>query len=182
MRLAESLQAVVSQRLLPRANGEGRVVACEVMIVTSMIRDLIIEGNVGAIHDYIADGAQYGMRTFDQHLTELVHNNEVTFDVAKAASTNPADFELGFHIGSNQASLKAEARGNGARTTGSARAVTQGMRTIATPSGFGANPLGTGPTLPPIGTSSTGHPVVSSPNPLEIEEGFGSGFASLFGS
>jgi twitching motility protein PilT len=182
MRLAESLQAVVSQRLLPRANGQGRVVACEVMIVTSMIRDLIIEGNVGAIHDYIADGAQYGMRTFDQHLTELVHSNEVTFEVAKAASTNPADFELGFHIGSNQASLSAEARRNGARPTGSARAVSQGMRSVATPRGFGANPLGTGAILPPIRTSSTGHPKVPSANPLEPETGFGSGFESLFGS
>ena len=177
MRLAESLQAVVSQRLLPRANGRGRVVACEVMIVTSTIRDLIIEGNVGGIHEYMADGAQYGMRTFDQHLTELVHGNEVTFDVAKAASTNPADFELGFRIASNQASLSAEARRNGARPTGSARAVTQGMRSTATP-----NPLGTGPLLPPIGASSTGNPAVPSASPLEPDEEFGSGFASLFGS
>ena len=182
LRLAESLHAVVSQRLLPRANGQGRVVACEVMIVTSTIRDLIIEGKVGEIRDYIAEGAQYGMRTFDQHLTELVHANEVTFDVAKAASTNPADFELGFRIGSNQTSASAGARGNSSRPTGRARAVTQGVGSIATPSALGANPLGTGPTLPPISTSSTGHPVVSSPNPLEIEAGFGSGFERLFGS
>ncbi len=102
-RLAESLHAVVSQRLLPRANGTGRVVACEVMIVTAMIRDLIAEGRVDEIRDYINDGAQYGMQTFDQHLTELVNSREVTFAVAKAAATNPADFALSFRIGANRA-------------------------------------------------------------------------------
>jgi twitching motility protein PilT len=102
-RLAESLHAVVSQRLLPRANGTGRVVACEVMVVTAMIRDLIAEGRVDEIRDYINDGAQYGMQTFDQHLTELVNSREVTFAVAKAAATNPADFALSFRIGANRA-------------------------------------------------------------------------------
>jgi twitching motility protein PilT len=102
-RLAESLHAVVSQRLLPRANGTGRVVACEVMIVTAMIRDLIADGRVDEIRDYINDGAQYGMQTFDQHLTELVNSREVTFAVAKAAATNPADFALSFRIGANRA-------------------------------------------------------------------------------
>lgn len=181
MRLAESLHAVVSQRLLPRANGQGRVVACEVMIVTSTIRDLIAEGNIVEIRDYIADGAQYGMRTFDQHLTELVNGNEVTFDVAKAAATNPADFELGFRMGRNRQSPPAGVRGI-ARPTGSAKSVTQGMGVIATPSGLGANPLGTGPTMPPIATSPSGHSAVSSPNPLGNDAVFGSGFESLFGS
>src|SRR3954471_5643356 len=52
LRLAESLHAVVSQRLLPRASGSGRVVAAEVMIVTAAIRDLITEGRVGEIRDF----------------------------------------------------------------------------------------------------------------------------------
>ncbi|WP_411279736.1 PilT/PilU family type 4a pilus ATPase [Gemmatimonas sp.] len=180
-RLAESLHAVVSQRLLPRANGQGRVVACEVMIVTSTIRDLIAEGNVVEIRDYIADGAQYGMRTFDQHLTELVNDNEVTFEVAKAAATNPADFELTFRMGKNRESPPAGVRGIASRPTGSTKSVTQGMGAVATPSGYGANPLGTGPTMPPIATSPSGHSAVSSPNPLGNDAVFGSGFESLFG-
>jgi len=96
VRLAETLQAVVSQRLLPRADGHGRVVAAEVMIVTATIRDLILEGDkIGEIRDYIAEGReQYGMQTFDQHLGDLVQSGEVTFDVALAAATRPSDFQL----------------------------------------------------------------------------------------
>ena len=95
VRLAESLQAVVSQRLLPRADGKGRAVAAEVMVVTPTIRDLIVEGKLAEIHDYIADGKeQYGMQTFDQHLAELVKNGEVAYEVAHAAASRPSDFDL----------------------------------------------------------------------------------------
>lgn len=95
IRLAESLHAVVSQRLLPRADGKGRVVAAEIMIVTGTIRDLITENRVNEIRDYIAEGReQYGMQTFDQHLAELVASGEVTFEVALANATRPSDFQL----------------------------------------------------------------------------------------
>jgi twitching motility protein PilT len=95
LRLAESLYAVVSQRLLPRADGNGRVVACEVMRVTSTMRDLIGQQRISEIRDFIAEGReQYGMQTFDQHLADLVTQGVVTFDVALAASTRPADFQL----------------------------------------------------------------------------------------
>jgi len=95
LRLAEALHAVISQRLLPRMDGKGRVAACEVMIVTATIRDLILQQRIGEIRDYIADGReQYGMQTFDQHLADLVTQGVVAFDVALAAATQPADFEL----------------------------------------------------------------------------------------
>jgi len=99
MRLAESLHAVVSQRLLPRASGQGRVVAAEVLIVTDAVRELIAEGRVGEVRDYVADGrSQYGMQTFDQHLTDLVRAGEVAYDAALAAATRPADFALQFKM------------------------------------------------------------------------------------
>lgn len=95
IRLAESLHAVVSQRLLPRANGKGRVAACEVMIVTATIRDLILNQRISEIRDFIAEGRQqYGMQTFDQHLADLVNQGVVEFEVALTASTRPADFQL----------------------------------------------------------------------------------------
>ncbi len=96
IRLADSLHAVISQRLLPRADGKGRAAALEIMIVTSTIRDLIRDRNrVGEIRDHIAEGKdQYGMQTFDQCLMDLVEAGEVTFDVARAAASNPSDFEL----------------------------------------------------------------------------------------
>ncbi len=70
--------------------------ALEIMIVTSTIRDLIRDRNrVGEVKDYIAEGRdQYGMQTFDQHLMDLVDEGTVTFEVARAAASNPADFEL----------------------------------------------------------------------------------------
>lgn len=95
VRLAESLHAVVSQRLLPKKTG-GRAAALEIMIVTPTIRDLILDKDRTAeIRDFIGEGReQYGMQTFDQHLADLVQNDEVEFEVAIAASTRPSDFEL----------------------------------------------------------------------------------------
>ncbi len=96
VRLADSLAAVVSQRLLPKKNGAGRAVALEIMINTATIRDLILDKDrTGEIRDFIAEGReQYGMQTFDQHLMDLVTNDEVEFEVAIAASSRPSDFEL----------------------------------------------------------------------------------------
>jgi twitching motility protein PilT len=96
IRLAESLYAVISQRLLPTRSGKGRAVATEVMINTPTIKDVILEGTrIGMIRDYIAEGReQYGMQTFDQCLTELVQKGVVSFETAKAAASNPSDFEL----------------------------------------------------------------------------------------
>jgi len=96
IRLAESLSAVISQRLLPKRNGKGRAVAAEIMINTPSIKDLILEGTrIGEIRDFIEGGReQYGMQTFDQCLADLVARGEVTFEVAKSAASNPSDFEL----------------------------------------------------------------------------------------
>lgn len=96
LRLSESLAAVVSQRLLPRADGKGRIVAAEIMIVTPTIRELIRDPDrLSEIRDYIEEGReQYGMQTFDQHLADLVAAGEVTFEVAMAAATRPSDFQL----------------------------------------------------------------------------------------
>ena len=96
LRLAEALQAVISQRLLPRVDGHGRVAAVEILICTGTVRDLIRDAErIAALRDYIRDARdQYGMQTFDQHLMDLVAEDVVTYEIALAAATNPADFEL----------------------------------------------------------------------------------------
>lgn len=101
VRLAESLHAVISQRLLPRKDGKGRVAALEVMIVTPTIRDLMLDREkVNEIRDYIAAGReQYGMQTFDQHLEQLVQEGLIELKVALAASTRPSDLALKFNMG-----------------------------------------------------------------------------------
>ncbi len=95
IRLSEALAGVISQRLLTRKDGSGRVAACEVMINTPTIADLILQARVGEIRNYMAGGRdQYGMQTFDQHLADMVAQDMVTFESALAASTRPADFQL----------------------------------------------------------------------------------------
>jgi twitching motility protein PilT len=96
IRLAENLVAVISQRLLPKKTGTGRVVAAEIMLVTATIRDAILDKDrVAEIYDLMAEGKdQYGSQTFDQHLVDLVNQDAITFEVAQAAANNPSDFEL----------------------------------------------------------------------------------------
>lgn len=94
-RLAEVLRAVVSQRLVPRADGHGRVAALEIMIVTSAIRALIRDpARIAGVREQIKEGRdEYGMQTFEQHLTQLVLEDVVTRDAARAAVTHPPELE-----------------------------------------------------------------------------------------
>lgn len=103
VRLAESLHAVISQRLLPRKDGNGRVAALEIMIVTPTIRDVMLDRDrVGEIRDFIAAGrAQYGMQTFDQHLEQLVQDDTIELQVALAAASRPSDLALKFSMNSS---------------------------------------------------------------------------------
>jgi twitching motility protein PilT len=119
IRLAETLHAVISQRLLPKKAGKGRAVAAEIMINTPSIRDLMMDGQrIGEIRDFIAAGReQYGMQTFDQCLADLVRDDVVTFEVAKAAATNPSDFELQMKMFSGGSSGGSRAESNGQQAT-----------------------------------------------------------------
>jgi twitching motility protein PilT len=94
-RLAESLKAIVSQRLLPRKDGKGRVVAAEIMRTTLAIKECIENPQkIDHIKDLIDKGFdEYGMQTFDKHLSELYNSGLLSFEVACAAATSPADFE-----------------------------------------------------------------------------------------
>src|SRR6202042_3672307 len=91
-----TLKAVVSQRLVRRADDKGRVPACEVMIATGYIRDCIINPDkTRLIHDAIAAGtSQYGMQTFDQSVFYLYTRNLITYDEALIRASNPDDFKL----------------------------------------------------------------------------------------
>ena len=111
LQLASILTAIVSQRLLPRADGRGMIPAVEVLINTPRIRDLIAdEEHTHEIVDAIKEGTHpYGMISFDQSLTELVKRNLITYEVALAAATNPDDFALHFRgIGSGSGGMQFE--------------------------------------------------------------------------
>lgn len=95
IRLSETLQSIISQRLLPRADGAGRVVACEIMRQTKTIQECIEDpSKTDSMKDFIEKGRDlYGMQTFDQHLTVLYLAKVITLETAIHAATSPADFE-----------------------------------------------------------------------------------------
>ena len=100
LRLAENLQAIIAQRLIPRADGGGRLPAVEVMRTTLAIRESIISPEkTDLIRDLVQRGTdQYGMQTFDQHLRQLYLSQLITYETARAAATSPADFERNLHF------------------------------------------------------------------------------------
>lgn len=93
VQLAASLQAVVSQILLPRKDGKGRVAAREVMIMTSAISNIIREGKTHMIYSAIETGAKYGMVPMDKALSALVTANLVAFDVAMSKAHDQETFK-----------------------------------------------------------------------------------------
>jgi twitching motility protein PilT len=94
--LANIVRGIISQRLMPRADGQGMVPACEVMVSTARIRDCIaIKEKTPEIRDAIAVGhSGYGMQTFDQSLMGLYRRGLITYEEALAQSSNPDDFAL----------------------------------------------------------------------------------------
>jgi twitching motility protein PilT len=99
-RLGETLQAIISLRLLPTRDGRGRVPAVEVLRVTRTIRECIrVPGRLNDIPDLIRKGRDlYSMQLFDQHLYDLVNAGTVNMEAATYASSNPEEFERSFNI------------------------------------------------------------------------------------
>jgi len=96
MQLASTLKAVVSQRLVRRSDGIGRVPAVEVLVATSFVRDCIINPEkTRQIREAISTGtSQYGMQTFDQSLYDLWAAKLITYEEALHQASNPDDFKL----------------------------------------------------------------------------------------
>jgi twitching motility protein PilT len=101
IRLSETLRAVLSQRLLPRAKGEDLVPAVELMLGTRLIQEAIRHPErAHQIHESIAQGHHYGMQTFDQSLFKLLREGMITRQVALSAATSPSDLDLQIRLGS----------------------------------------------------------------------------------
>jgi twitching motility protein PilT len=94
--LATVLRSVLSQRLVARADGRGRVAALEIMVTTARTRELIEDKDrTKELHDAIAQGnVGYGMQTFDQALMGLLARQLITYEEALKQSSNPDDFAL----------------------------------------------------------------------------------------
>ena len=96
LQLSQVLKAVISQRLVPRADGQGRVPAVEVLIATETVRACIEDKDkTKGLKDVIAQGtSQYGMQTFDQSLYFLLQENLITVEEALKRATNVGEFKL----------------------------------------------------------------------------------------
>ncbi|MEN9796616.1 MAG: hypothetical protein RL653_312 [Pseudomonadota bacterium] len=96
LQLASVLKAVISQRLVPRADGKGRVPAVEILRSSARVRELIEDKDrTRDIHEAISQGhTTYGMQTFDQSLMSLYKKGLITVDEAKRQASNPDDFAL----------------------------------------------------------------------------------------
>ncbi|NTU60249.1 MAG: type IV pili twitching motility protein PilT, partial [Deltaproteobacteria bacterium] len=90
------LRGIVSQRLMPRADGKGRVPAVEVMVATARVRECVeVPEKTKEIRSAIAEGfTAYGMQTFDQSLMGLLKRELITYKEALRQSSNPDDFAL----------------------------------------------------------------------------------------
>jgi twitching motility protein PilT len=111
--LGATLRGVVSQRLLPKADGKGMVPALEIMVNTERVREMIEDPvRTREIKDAIGEGLHpYGMQTFDQSLATLVKQRMITYDEAVKNSTSPSDFALLFRGVSGGGSGKGEPGG-----------------------------------------------------------------------
>jgi twitching motility protein PilT len=89
--LSFTLEAVYCQQLLPRADGRGRVMACEILVCNQAIRSLIREDKIHQVHSIIQTGGRHGMRTMNQALFELYRHHQVTLEEALAHTSDPDD-------------------------------------------------------------------------------------------
>jgi twitching motility protein PilT len=93
--LAGTLKAVISQRLVPTPDKNGRVATCEILRMTGRVRDMIMNPEeTGKLPEVISEGAYYGMQTFDQALLYHVQQGRVAMQDALKAATHPHDFKL----------------------------------------------------------------------------------------
>jgi twitching motility protein PilT len=93
--IASTLKGAVSQRLVPTADGQGRIATCEVLRMTGRVRDMIMDpAQTGRLPEVISEGSFYGMQTFDQHLFAHLKAGRVDMETAVQFASSPHDFKL----------------------------------------------------------------------------------------
>ena len=92
LQLSTALQGIIAQMLLPRAEGQGRVVACEVMTASDEVRALIREGRIYHLHSFMQTCGERGIQTFESSLWELVVSGQISGEEALIRSSRPDEF------------------------------------------------------------------------------------------
>jgi twitching motility protein PilT len=91
VQLSVALQGIVTQQLLPKADGQGRICACEILVPTPAVRNLIREGKTHQIYSTLQTGGQFGMQTMDAALAQLVREHKITRELAESRSSAPEE-------------------------------------------------------------------------------------------
>jgi twitching motility protein PilU len=94
MDLSLNVRAFVSQRLIPKRDGKGRIAAMEIMLNSPLISDLIFKGNVGEIKEIMKKSRELGMQTFDQSLFDLYEGGEISYEDALRNADSVNDLRL----------------------------------------------------------------------------------------
>lgn len=98
--LGTTLRAIVSQRLIPKAEGKGRTLVAEVLINTEAVREVLVDPDAtGRVPDIVAEGAFYGMQSLDQAITEKCEAGEITYADALMHVAAPREFKLAIGMG-----------------------------------------------------------------------------------
>ena len=103
MDLSLNLKALISQRLLPRQEGKGRIAAVEVLLNTPLVADMIFKGEVGEIKELMKRSRELGMQTFDQSLFDLYETNMVTYEDVLRNADSVNDLRLQIKLNSQRA-------------------------------------------------------------------------------
>ena len=102
MDLSLNVQALISQRLIPRQNGEGRVAAMEIMLASPLISDLIFKGEVARIKEIMAKSTRLGMQTFDQALFTLYEKGTIAYEEVMRNADSKNELRLKIKLESNR--------------------------------------------------------------------------------
>jgi twitching motility protein PilU len=102
MDISLNLKALVSQRLLPRQEGKGRIAAVEVLLNSPLVADLIFQGKVGELKDLMKRSRELGMQTFDQALFDLYEANMITYEDALRNADSVNDLRLQIKLDSER--------------------------------------------------------------------------------
>jgi twitching motility protein PilU len=102
MDLSLNMKALISQRLLPRQEGKGRVAAVEILLNTPLVADLIFQGKVGELKDLMKRSRELGMQTFDQALFDMYEANLITYEDALRNADSVNDLRLQIKLDSER--------------------------------------------------------------------------------
>jgi twitching motility protein PilU len=112
MDLSLNIRALISQRLIPREGGTGRIAAMEIMLNSPLIQDLIFRGEVAKIKEVMSRSTRLGMKTFDQALFELYEQGHISYEDALRNSDSKNELRLRVKLESKRENKPVETDGD----------------------------------------------------------------------